>query len=40
MRNHSTLKQQRIRLFERGNDRCPVSGSTAPVTRWALRTRA
>ena len=24
MRNHSTLKQQRIRLFERGNDRCPI----------------
>ena len=24
MRNHSTLKQQRIRLFDRGNDRCPI----------------
>ncbi len=31
MRNHSTLKQQRIRLFERGNDRCPIC--LTPFTR-------
>ena len=24
MRNHSTAKKQRIRLFKRGNDRCPI----------------